>query len=184
MSMSEAQKMAAYREAQQVLRLDKTWTSIMPGERKPNFRRAAREIIRRALGHKVVRNEAPLDLHGGMMHEHQPREAALLERTLKNGMHPPHILHSFQLGSEAVRHEGYPRAVEPKTYEMDHLDDPDLPDYEVFVHDHSTTIDPPSYYEPGTGVFHSSVHWPPEHSEVPIRAPPSTRLPSQYEAVH
>ena len=183
MSMSEAQKMAAYREAQQVLRLDKTWTSIMPGERKPNFRRAAREIIRRALGHKVVRNEAPLDLHGGMMHEHQPREAALLERTLKNGMHPPT---SCTPSSWAQRRcdTKATRAVEPKTYEMDHLDDPDLPDYEVFVHDHSTTIDPPSYYEPGTGVFHSSVHWPPEHSEVPIRAPPSTRLPSQYEAVH
>ena len=182
MSMSEAQKMAAYREAQQILRLDKTWQSIMPGERKPNFRRAAREIIRRALGHKVRRNEAPLDLHGGMMHEHQPREAALLERTLKNGMHPPHVLHSFQLGSEAARHEGYPRAEQPKTYDL--ADDPELPDYEVFVHNHGTTIDYPSHYEPGTGVFHSSVHEPPEHRVVPMQAPANTRLPSEYEAVH
>ena len=55
MSMTDAQKRDAYREAQQILRLDKTWQQIMPGERKPNFRRAAREIIRRALGHKVQR---------------------------------------------------------------------------------------------------------------------------------
>ena len=43
--MTDAQKRDAYREAQQVLRLDKTWQQIMPGERKPNFRRAAREIL-------------------------------------------------------------------------------------------------------------------------------------------
>ena len=58
--MTDAQKRDAYREAQQILRLDKTWQQIMPGERKPNFRRAAREIIRRALGHKVQRNQTPL----------------------------------------------------------------------------------------------------------------------------
>jgi len=56
MSMTEAQKRDAYLEAQQILRLDKKWQHLMPGERKPNFRRAAREIIRRALGHKVIPN--------------------------------------------------------------------------------------------------------------------------------
>jgi hypothetical protein len=71
MSMTEAQKYDAFREAQQILSLDKKWQSLMPGERKPNFRRAAREIIRRALGHKVQRNERPLNLHSGQMHEHE-----------------------------------------------------------------------------------------------------------------
>ena len=33
------------------------WQDLMPGERRPNFKRAAREIVRRALGHKVRRNE-------------------------------------------------------------------------------------------------------------------------------
>ena len=82
--LTEAQKLDAYREAQQLLRLDEKWQHLMPGERKPNFRRAAREIVRRALGHKVERNQTPLQLHEGLMHEHDPREAALLERTLKS----------------------------------------------------------------------------------------------------
>ena len=53
MSMSEAQKRDAYLEAKHILGMDTKWQELMPGERKPNFKRAAREIIRRALGHKV-----------------------------------------------------------------------------------------------------------------------------------
>ena len=175
MSMSEAQKRDAYLEAKHILRLDKKWQALMPGERKPNFRRAAREIIRRALGHKVRRNQTPLDMHGGMMHEHKPREAALIERTLKSGMHDPSILHSFQLGAKKVVHRPEQQRV---------ADDPDLPDFEVFVHNHGTTIDYPSHFEPGTGVFHSSVHEPPEHAIVPMKVPAGARLHSDYEAVH
>ena len=101
MSYSEAQKRDAYLEAQHILRLDRKWQQLMPGERKPNFKRAAREIVRRALGQKVRRNQAPLNVHSGLMHEHDAREAALIERTLKNGMYDPSLLHSFQLGSSA-----------------------------------------------------------------------------------
>ena len=97
----------------------------MPGERKPNFRRAAREIIRRALGHKVHRNQRPLEIHGGMMHEHKPREAALLERTLKSGMHDPSILHSFQLGAKRERHD-VPRQQQEQTYESHNEAEPRL----------------------------------------------------------
>ena len=177
MSMTEAQKRDAYHEAKNILRLDGKWQQLMPGTRKPNFKRAAREILRRALGRKVRRNDAPLNLHGGLMHEHNEREAHLLERTLKND---PSLLHSFQLGSAESRQEqgqrGPPRA--------EYHDDPDLPDFEVYMHDHSTTIDYPSHYEPGTGVYHSSVHPPPEHAEIPMRHPPATRLSTKYEAVH
>ena len=184
MSMTEAQKYDAFREAQQILSLDKKWQSLMPGERKPNFRRAAREIIRRALGHKVQRNERPLNLHSGQMHEHEPREAALLERTLKSGMHDPSILHSFQLGSKLARHDAV-RNVAPKATEYDGADDSGgYPDVEVFVHDHGATLDYPSHYEPGTDTYHSSVYEPPQHLPVPLRAPQTTRLPSAYEAVH
>jgi len=181
MSMTEAQKYDAFREAQQILSLDKKWQSLMPGERKPNFRRVAREIIRRALGHKVQRNERPLNLHSGQMHEHEPREAALLERTLKSGMHDPSILHSFQLGSKLERHDALR---EPRSQSRPIPHDPELPDVEVFVHDHGATLDYPSHYEPGTDTYHSSVYEPPQHLPVPLRAPQTTRLPSAYEAVH
>ncbi len=174
MSLSEAAKHDAYMEAQHILRLDKKWQQLMPGERKPDFRRVAREIIRRALGHKVRRNEAPLEMHDGLMHEHKPREAALIERTLKNGMHDPRILHSFQRGAEEVSQR-------PEQHE---IADDGLPDYEVFVHDHGATINYPSHYEPGTGVYHSSVHAPPEHAVVPMQVPAGARLHSDYKAVH
>ena len=81
MVLSEAQKRDAYREAQHILRLADKWQELMPGERKPNFQRAAQEVLKRALGHTTRRNEEALDIHGGMMHEHAPREARLLERT-------------------------------------------------------------------------------------------------------
>ena len=176
MSMSESQKRDAYLEAQHILRLDKKWQQLMPGERKPNFRRAAREIIRRALGHKIRNNQAPLKMHGGLMHEHEPREAALIERTLKNGMYDPSVLHSFQMGTKEVP--------QPRVQQDYTITDPELPDYEVFVHNLGTTIDYPSHFEPGTGTYHSSVVHPPEHTEVPLKTPAGTRLPSNYEAVH
>jgi len=68
------------------------------------------------------------------MHEHAPREAALLERTLKNGMHDPKILHSFQLGKTSNPRGTGPRDELPKSYAFAQ-DDPNLPDIEVFVHD-------------------------------------------------
>ena len=176
MSLSEAQKLDAYREAQQILKMDEKWQELMPGERKPNFRRAAREIIRRALGHKVRRNQRPLNLHGGMMHEHDSREAALVERTLKNGMMPPHVLHRFQHGGPVKRE------VAEKPYDLGH--DPQLPDFDVFVHDHGATEHYPSHFEPGTGAMHSSMHEVPAYHEVAVNAPQGTRLPSTYEAVH
>ena len=60
----------------------------------------------------------------------------------------------------------------------------ELPDVDVYIHDHGQHIDYPSHYEPGTDTFHSSVHAPPEHQVVPLRAPGGTRLSSTYEAVH
>ena len=34
----------------------------MPGERKPNFQRAAQEVLKRALGHSPQRNEEALHI--------------------------------------------------------------------------------------------------------------------------
>jgi hypothetical protein len=49
----------AYHEAEQILRLDEKWQQIMPGEKKPNFRRAAREIC---LGLGAVGEASLLDV--------------------------------------------------------------------------------------------------------------------------
>jgi hypothetical protein len=178
MVLSEAEKRDAYREAQQILRLDKRWQELMPGERKPNFQRAAQEILKRALGHKTQRNEEALDLHGGLMHEHGPREARLIERTLRAGHVHPDVLHSFQHGITKTEPEA------PVHYDLG--DDPNLPDFDVYVHDAAETIVPASHYEPGTGEYHPA-HLGPESHEPPreLPAPPTgARMPSTYEAVH
>jgi hypothetical protein len=110
------------------------------------------------------------------MHQHKPREAALIERTLKNGMYDPSILQSFQLGAKDI-----PQRPE---YREATIDDPTLPNIDVYIHSHAETVHAPFYFEPGTGNFHSSVHEIPEHTEVPLNTPQGTRLHSDYEAVH
>jgi len=96
--ISFGEKRAAYVEAQQILNLQKKWKSLVPGERMPDFRRAAKAVIRRALGQSVVPQEPALDVYDGLMHEHAPREARLIERTLQNGIVHPDVLHSFRHG--------------------------------------------------------------------------------------
>ena len=96
--ISVEEKRAAYEEARQLLLLGKKWQQLMPGERKPDFKRAAKAVIRRALGKSTVPREPDLDVHNGLMHEHAPREARLIERTLRSGIVHPDVLHSFRHG--------------------------------------------------------------------------------------
>ena len=98
MVLSEIEQQRALREAREIMKLGEKWQQLMPGEKRPNFERAAREVLRRALGHQVVKNQEALDIHGGLMHEHQPREAHLLERYLKSGTVHPDVMHSFVHG--------------------------------------------------------------------------------------
>ena len=178
MVLSEAAKRDAYREARQVLALADKWQELMPGERKPNFQRAAQEILKRALGHKTARNEQPLNIHGGLMHEHEPREARLIERTLRAGIIHPDVLHSFQ-------HDIVTNDPEPEHVEYDLGEDPELPDIEVYSHDPGRTIDYPSHYEPGAKKFHSSVVMPPPFAtELKSHIPARAVLPSSYAVVH
>ena len=55
MVLTQAQKQDAYREARDIMKLSKKWQELMPGEKRPNFERAAQEVIRRALGHRIER---------------------------------------------------------------------------------------------------------------------------------
>jgi hypothetical protein len=177
MVLSKAQKQDAYREAQQILRLSEKWQELMPGERKPNFARAAQEILRRALGHQTKRNEAPLDLHGGLMHEHKPREARLIERYLRSGTVHPDVLHSFQHN----RTTNDPDPL-PVSYDLGH--DPDLPDFDLYVQDTTEDHDYPSHYEVGAKRFHSSMHVEPPFQELKSQVPAGATMSNHYEAVH
>ncbi len=178
MVLSKAQKQDAYREAQQIMLLADKWQELMPGERKPNFRRAAQEVLKRALGHRTARDDEALDIHGGLMHEHGPREARLIERWMRSGAVHPDVLHSFQHGITTV--DTQTRANASADVQL-HPDDPDV---EVYVHDSGETIHYPSHYEPGTGTYHSSVHAPEPFAREVLSKQADVQLPSTYEAVH
>ena len=53
MVLSREQKHKAYLEAERILQLGKKWQQLVSGEKRPNFEKAAAEVLRRALGHKT-----------------------------------------------------------------------------------------------------------------------------------
>ena len=142
MVLTQAQQHDAYREARDILKLGQKWQELMPGEKRPNFERAAREVLKRALGHKIERNEQPLALHSGEMHEHAPREAALVERYLRSGTVHPDALHSFH---------GRTRAPEPEVPEEPEDDLEDLPDFDLYIQNLHEDKIYPAHYVPGSG---------------------------------
>jgi hypothetical protein len=103
--LSREEKYAALQEAQHVLRLEKTWHQLVPNEPKPNFKKAAEIILRRALGHQTVPKEPRVNITNDRMHLHDRREAELIERTLRNGIIPEDVLHSFRHGRAPVRRQ-------------------------------------------------------------------------------
>ena len=64
MVLSEAEQQEAYREAREILKLGEKWQQLMPGEKRPNFERAAKQVLRRALGHRVQKNVERIDIRG------------------------------------------------------------------------------------------------------------------------
>ena len=113
MSISREEQFAALQEAQSILQLEKKWHRLVPDERKPNFKRAARVILERALGHTAVGKEPALRVHSGLMHEHDEREARLIERTLRNGTVAggTQVLSSFRDGARARPTKRYIQAI-------------------------------------------------------------------------
>ena len=111
MSISREEQFAALQEAQRILQLEKKWHRLVPDERKPNFKRAARVILERALGHTAVGKEPALRVHSGLMHQHDEREARLIERTLRNGTIHPEVLNSFREGARVRSRNPFIQAI-------------------------------------------------------------------------
>jgi len=108
----------AIKEADQILRLGKKWQRNVPNERRPNFEAAAASILRRTLGSKVTTNrKQPMQIKAdALQHEHNEREARLLERTLKIGTLPREVLHSFQTGR--ARKKAQPLRITPPGFRI------------------------------------------------------------------
>ena len=141
MSLSREEKFAALQEAQQILQLEQKWRRLVPDEPKPDFKRAARVVLQRALEHKTIPDEPDLNIHNGLMHQQDTREARLIERTLRNGTIHPRVLRSFRDGVRAPQKRPLIQAVigsrtpVPAGEFRDFQLDTDVSDLQDYVHE-------------------------------------------------
>ena len=93
MSISLDEKMRYLREIENIHRLSK---KVLPPQ-GTTWAQIADKHLQKALGLPVKEQGQALDVRpDGYMHEHSPRTARLVERTLRRGMIHPAVLHSYR----------------------------------------------------------------------------------------
>ena len=79
------------KEIQRLGQLSRTWQRNLPDEPRPAFEQAQLKLIdqyvRRGERARPAIQE-PIEIHNGLMYEHDPRSARVLDRTLRNGIIP------------------------------------------------------------------------------------------------
>ena len=171
MVLTREQKHKAFLEAKATLALGKKWQRLVPGERRPNFERAAANTLRKALGHKTAEHRHNLHISNNLMHEHTPSPARIIERTLKNGVIDSDVLHSFRDDYRTVAPSKPRRA--PAYL---HHDDPEP---EVWLM-HDADIDYVSHYNVNTGEYKAHEHqWIGHH--VAHRPEPGSTVKTESE---
>ena len=179
--ISREERQKAIREADSILRLGKKWQRQVPNERRPNFEAAAAAILRRTVSSKVDSGRRrKLDIRdNALQHQHDEREARLLERTFKVGHLPQEVLHSFQTG----RNRGTTQKVR-----FDRGPDPDhLPSFELYQHDSTHNLQMPGHYNVRTGQYGQTMHdmHPAEHfGRLMPQMMPSIKVPGGTEELH
>ncbi len=118
------------KEIKRLGQLARTWQRLIPDERRPAFEEAQLRLIdkfvRRGVEHQPLKQD-PIDMHNGLMHEHDARSARLIDRTLRNGCMPHGAALSFRDGSrEAPINEPYWRSEAPVLEQRDHLPEVDV----------------------------------------------------------
>ena len=98
MPISLEAKLKAIREVESIYALSKKWQRLTPGEKRPNWERLADAVLKKAMDQPLQTPAEPLNVHGGMHHEHSPRSARVIERTLRNGVVHPDALHTYSCG--------------------------------------------------------------------------------------
>ena len=87
------EKLRYLREIENIHRLSK---KVLPPA-GTTWARIADKHLQKALGYPITEPNVPLNVQtGGHMHEHSPRTARVIERTLRNGMIHPDALHSYR----------------------------------------------------------------------------------------
>ena len=87
------EKLRYLKEIESIHRLSK---KVLPPQ-GTTWARIADKHLQRALGMPIAEAPTQFDVKPGMhMHQHDPRTARVVERTLRNGVIHPHALHSFR----------------------------------------------------------------------------------------
>ena len=176
MPISLEAKLKAIREVENIYALSKKWQRLTPGEKRPNWERLADAVLKKAMDQPLETPAEPLNVHGGMHHEHSPRSARVIERTLRNGVVHPDALHAYSCGHVL---EGRPlpwrRPVRPA---------PEDPPVRHFIQHGATDLHYPSGHLQGFG-FVPSQHEVPSHvrlesAQVKAAEPVPTKSVTSY----
>ncbi len=111
------QKLRYLREVENIYRLGKK-TKAPAGR---TWAQVADARLRHVLGLPIKEDSAePLNMvPGARHHEHSPRSARIIERTLKTGLVPPHVLSSYREGTHSTRKSRFAPRVEPlRSYDL------------------------------------------------------------------
>ena len=176
MPISLEAKLKAIREVENIYALSKKWQRLTPGEKRPNWERLADAVLKKAMDQPLETPAEPLNVHGGMHHEHSPRSARVIERSLRNGVVHPDALHAYSCGHVF---EGRPlprrRPVRPA---------PEDPPAQHYVQHGATDLHYPSGHLQGFG-FVPSQHEVPSHvrlesAQVKAAEPVPTKSVTSY----
>ena len=176
------QKLRYLREIENIHRLSKktlppqgtTWTRIADG------------VLRKAMGHPV---QAPAEeinmVRSGHMEHHSPRTARLIERTLRNGVVHPDVLHDFRNdGTQIDRFRGRPYSGEVARPPRPALDPVEhTPQVEHYVQ-HPGDLHYPGGHLQGYG-FVPRVHQVASHVQLesPVPSDPYVQVPTTQGSV-
>ena len=170
-------KMKAMREVQRIYDLAKKWQRPVGHTGKmPNFSAMADSVMRKAM-RAEVEIECRLTFATANSCTSDSRTARVIERTLKNGIIHPDVLHSFQSGRSKQP------ARQDHTIGRDLAPDPSLTDFDLFVQHSDYDLDYPSHFVPGEG-FIPRTHVQESHTQLAHAGQSETeQVPTQQGTV-
>ena len=176
MPISLEAKLKAIREVESIYALSKKWQRLTPGEKRPNWERLADAVLRKVMDQPLETPAEPLNVHGGRHHEHSPRSARVIERTLRNGVVHPDALHAYSCGHVL---EGRDRPTRRRVRPA-----PQDPPAQHFVQHGATDLHYPSGHLQGFGFVarqhEVASHVQLESSQVKAAEPVPTKSVSSY----
>ena len=176
-SITLEEKLKAIREVESIYALAKKWQRLTPGEKRPNWERIADAVLKRALNKPVI--DPPRQIHlqsGALHHEQDANTARIIERTLKNGIVHPDVLHSYSSDIQATgTGRARPRRMRPVR---------DTPNIRHIVQHGSTDLHYPAGHLQGFGFVprehQTALHVQLEHSTAQSQGVVPTKATASY----